>query len=337
MSKEGTVEDRLAKLEKENKELAKSNKLLQDKKKLSGDIADNYEKGAKYAEKAGETADEQEARLIKIADTEQRRLRLKLDQAQLDGDSLAASEALYEMQEELNELSSISLGEQTAAQEERIRMLAEEIEEQEKLGVKKKKYSKADHKAKKELEGVMSSIQKKSLFFVQAEGTFVGTFFKVGATMREAHEKGELFTGTLGKYFSATALATSIVTKVVESTIKMVAELDKVNAQFAAATGLGDKYQSTLLSMRQEGNTMGVTMQNAANAIKGLTENMVGFVNISKKAQVELGMTVARFERIGIDANTSAQSINIFTLNMGKSEKQAMHMSKQLALMGQVY
>jgi len=338
MTTEGTVEDRLAKLEKENKELEKSNKLLQDKKKLSGDIADNYEKGAKYAKQAGETADEQNTRLLEMSDATQRNLRLKLDQAKLDGDAIAAAEALYEMQEELNELSSIALNEEqeiTAEQAERIRMLAEEIEEQEKLGVKKKKYSEADHKAKKELEGVMGSIAKKSLFFTQANDTWVGSMFKVGATMREAHEKGELFTGTLGKYFGKTAFATSIVTKVVESTMAMVRELDNVNAQFAAATGLGDKYQSTLLGMRQEGNTMGVTMQNASNAIKGLTENMVGFVNISKKAQIELGMTVARFERIGIDANTSAQSINIFTLNMGKSEKQAMHMSKQLALMGQ--
>jgi hypothetical protein len=310
-------------------------KFLKEEKRLTSEIADNYERGAKYQRQKGEDIEKAQERILKESDIEARKLRLKLDQAKLSGDAMAAAESLYDLEEELFELQSVSIGKRTEAQEERIKFLAEEAAAQRANGVEAKKYSEADKKAKKELDGLMASIGRKSLFFTQAEGTFVGTLFNVASTFKEANEKGEVFTTTLGKYFNRSTFATSIVTKTVESTIAMVKALDQANAQFAAATGMGDKYTATLAEMRTQGNTLGVTFQNAGSALKGLTENMVGFVNMSEQAKVSLAMNVAQFERIGIDANTSAQLINNFTLNMGKSEQQAMAMSKELALMGQ--
>ena len=310
-------------------------KQLEKEKELSGKIADNYERGAKYQKQANETGKEASERILKQSDATARDLRTKLDMAKLNSDNVAAQQVLYEMQEELHELSSIAFSDQTDAQKERIKFLDEELAAQDRNGLKAKKYSDADLAAKEKLDGVMSSLTRKSLIFTDKNDSFVGSLMDTVSQFKEANERGEMFTDSLVQYFNLTNFATSIVTKTVESTIQMVGALDQANSSFAAATGMGDKYLGTLSEMRMQGNTLGVTFQNAGNALKGLTENMVGFVNMSEKAKVNLAMNVAQFERIGIDANTSAESINNFTLNMGKSEQQAMAMTQELAMMGQ--
>ena len=319
---------RLEKLEKEAELREKNNKL--DKESVE------------YAKKKNETADEYVKRLLEEQDIKGREIRLEVDRAALANDRLEMENQLFILKEEYEKMSQAALTAQEEGNHELFQQYQNniatheaEIALLEEKGVIANKLAKSDKKAKKELEGALGSIQKKSLFFTQAEGTFVGTFFNIASAMKEAKNPTEVLTASLGKYFNLQTLAVSVVTKVVESTLYMAKALDESNAKFAAATGLGNKYMGTLLEMRQEGNTLGVTFENAGSALKGLTENMVGFVRMSKQAQVELSMTVARFERIGIDANTSAQSINNFTLNMGKSEKQAMQMSKELALMGQ--
>lgn len=298
-------------------------------------IADNYERGAKYQKEANETGAQANERILKQSDAVARELRLRLDMAKLNNDNVTAQQVLYEMQEELAELTSIAFVDQTEAQKERIKFLDEELKAQKRNGLTAKQYSKADLAAKEKLDSVMSSLADHTGIFSQKENSFVGSIFNVASTMKEAHQRGEMFTDSLKQYFNLTNFATSIVEKTVESTIALVKELDKAATSFAAATGMGDKYLNTLADMRMEGNVLGVTFENAGNALKGLTQEMVGFVNMSEQAKVNLAMTVARFERIGIDANTSAQSINNFTLNMGKSEQQAMAMTKELAMMGQ--
>jgi hypothetical protein len=319
---------RLEKLEKEAELREKNNKL--DKESVE------------YAKKKNETADEYVKRLLEEQDIKGREIRLEVDRAALANDRLEMENQLFILKEEYEKMSQAALTAQEEGNHELFQQYQNniatheaEIALLEEKGVIANKLAKSDKKAKKELEGALGSIQKKSLFFTQAEGTFVGTFFNIASAMKEAKNPTEVLTASLGKYFNLQTLAVSVVTKVVESTLYMAKALDESNAKFAAATGLGNKYMGTLLEMRQEGNTLGVTFENAGSALEGLTENMVGFVRMSKQAQVELSMTVARFQRIGIDANTSAQSINNFTLNMGKSEKQAMQMSKELALMGQ--
>jgi len=285
-------------------------------------------------------------RVLKASDAFERDLRTKIDMADLASDEVESAMLLNELKEHSNMLSEQAnamadssdpkVQERFRIAQEQLSVINGEIDAREKSGQVAKKYSAADLKAKKELDGVMSSIADHTGIFQTPDSSgFVGSMFKVASTMKEAHERGEMFTGSLKKYFNLTNFATSIVTKTIESTIALAAALDQSNAQFAAATGMGDRYLGALSSMQMEGNILGVTFQNAGNALKGLTENMVGFVNMSEQAKVNLAMNVAQFERIGIDANTSAESINNFTLNMGKSEQQAMAMTQELAMMGQ--
>ena len=321
------------------KELKEIREELNKLKKRNNELE---KESVEYGKKKNETADEYVKRLLKEQDILGRSHRLEMDRAALAGDKLVMQDKLFKLEEEYAKMSDMALAAQQEGNhelfeqyKENIKTHEEEIALLKKKGIVGKELSKADLAAKKEMEKQVGSIAKKSLLFTQAEGTFVGSFFNLASSMKEAHNNGELAGNALKKYFSASTFATSMVTKTVEATIAMAFALDKANTSFAAATGLGNKYQQTMLDIRQEGNTMGVTFDNTSNSLKALTENMVGFVRMSEQARASLAMTVAQFERIGIDANTSAQSINMFTLNMGKSEKQAMRMTKELALMGQ--
>ena len=134
--------------------------------------------------------------------------------------------------------------------------------------------------------------------------------------------------------FSVISVAESIVLKFVESTIMMVKEFDKASASFAAATGAADKYTNALLGAQKQGNIAGVTFDNAGNAIKGLFEGFVGFVDISESGQAALVQDIALFERIGVNAQTSAKMLTTFTRNLDMSASGAMDMTKALSQMG---
>lgn len=343
---------------------------LREKRDLEKEIAEMREKGLKTSKsildtdtqilelerKKGETISAYSERLREHLDTSIEQSRLRFDAAKMDQDALEAANELYLLNEKREQLSAQSAAAQKAYDAAIIAGLTEqaelmlqkkqsydgilaradgEIKKQQKAGVVMKKRNKNDKKAGKDADVLFKSLAQKSLIFTTSQTGFASEMFNMAKSIKHADNPMEELTNSFGKFFNIQNLAMSTVQKFVESTAAMVSALDEANASFAAATGLGDKFQMTMLDMRQEGNTMGVTFANAGNALKGLTENMVGFTHMSRAAQVELGMTTAQFERIGIDANTSAEFINTFTLNMGMSEKQAMAMTKELALMGQ--
>ena len=336
------IDERLKKLEKEQK-------LQKDIKANSTEILD-------IERKKGETIGEYGERVRESLDDFIEETRLRFDAAKMDQDAADAAHELYLLKEKTKKLSDKAIKDGKTAAELRKNGFAEEadaleakikqydkivsraedeIAAQERAGVKAKQRNKRDKKAQEDADKLFGSLAQKSLIFTKSQSGMASEMFNFAKAIKNADNPMEVLTNSFGKFFNLQNFAMSTVQKFVESTVAMISALDESNARFAAATGLGDKYQTTMLDMRQEGNTLGVTFENAGAALKGLTENMVGFAHMSKGAQKDLGMTVAQFERIGVDANTSAEFLNTFTLNMGMSEKQAMGMTKQLALMGQ--
>ena len=134
--------------------------------------------------------------------------------------------------------------------------------------------------------------------------------------------------------FSVVNVAEGIFTKFVESSLVMAKAFDKASASFAAATGAGESLSDTLLNAQQSGNMLGVTFDNAGNSIKGLFNGFVGFVDQSDATQAALIQDAALFERIGINAETSAKLLTTFTRNLDMSAAGAMKMTKALSQMG---
>ena len=160
--------------------------------------------------------------------------------------------------------------------------------------------------------------------------------FEFAAAMKSAEGGLGTFGKSFFKTFNFTTFATAMVNNFIEATVGMVKSFDEAAASFAKATGTGDEFTGTMLEMRQEGNALGVTFENSAAALQSLMERQVGFLNSSKAAQKEMATQVALMERIGISTDTTAEMLNVFTINMGKSQNAAIQMTKSLASMGGV-
>ncbi len=331
--------------------LAKAlNKLNEEKERKVKLDQQSYDVNMKN-KSAQETYEE----ILEKADAKGREYRLKLDSFKLDEDNLRAQNALYELkkdneklsakieadEEKVAQLRSDGLNDQADALEENIAKLnkvldlrVREVELQEESGLAADKLDEKNERAMKSGEKLFESLAQKSGLFSVASSGMVSSIMDFAKEVKNAENPTEVLANSFGQFFNMSRFALGTLQKFVESTVFMVGALDKANTQFAASTGFGNKFSSTLYQMRREGNAAGVDFQNAGNALKALTQNTVGFVNMSRQAQVDVAKTAAQFERIGINADTSAEFVNIFSLNMGKTKAQSMELTKQLAMMG---
>lgn len=297
-----------------NDEVERRNKLKEQEAKTVDGLAEKYAKLAREAKMSVFNNDEIEMQnqyfevLKAIRESEQ-----AYSKAQADGD----------------DESRIRL-------ERNLAMLNEQVETFEKMGIAPKKITESMKEFAEVNDSVFSSFAKNSFMFLNSTEGFAGTIGKFATAMKTTDRPMSEMLSSFRKHFNLTTLANSMIAKFTESTIGMIKQLDQAAASFAAATGTGDQFTGTMLEMRQEGNALGVTFENSSKALQSLIERQVGFLNSSKTAQKEMATQVALMERIGISTDTSAEMMNVFTINMGKSQNAAIQMTKSLASMGGV-
>jgi len=191
-------------------------------------------------------------------------------------------------------------------------------------------------KVAKETKGIGQSVGELAFGLVDYSNTGIGKFQTLTATIIKT---GDGFSGLkagLLTAFSLTNLGATAFTKVAESMAIMLTGLDKTSTAFAAATGTGEMYQSTLEDIVQENISMGVGFENASKGLKGLLENQIGFVDMAKSTQKALAAQAGMLERIGVSAETSADLMNTFSKTMGLGAEDSMALTKNLAMMGDV-
>ena len=179
----------------------------------------------------------------------------------------------------------------------------------------------------------MSSLARKMGMASKTQDTTTAKLIKGFKMLQSKDGLKGVFEG-FKSVFSVVNVAEGIFTKFVESSLVMAKAFDKASASFAAATGAGESLSDTLLNAQQSGNMLGVTFDNAGNSIKGLFNGFVGFVDQSDATQAALIQDAALFERIGINAETSAKLLTTFTRNLDMSAAGAMKMTKALSQMG---
>jgi hypothetical protein len=238
--------------------------------------------------------------------------------------------AAFQAEKEAREGLVKSIAKQMGMNDEQIKGLLEATEAIEGVTESTKKYAKASDNL---FEGIRGHV---GFLFGDNKTGLVGGMFEFAAAMNSAEGGLGTFGKSFAKTFNFTTFATAMVNNFVESTIGMIKSFDDAAASFAAATGTGDEFTGTMLEMRQEGNALGVTFENSSKALQSLVENHVGFLNASKTAQKEMATQVALMDRIGISTDTSAEMLNVFTINMGKSQGAAIQMTKSLISMGGV-
>lgn len=194
----------------------------------------------------------------------------------------------------------------------------------------------AINKFAKTADGVFSDLATKTAIFGDPNKGLLGAMTRFAAEARHSGQAAKIMGSSFLKHFNFTTLAAGVVENITESTIGMVKAFDDASASFAGATGTGDEFTGTMLEMRQEGNALGVTFENSSKALQSLAQSQVGFLHSSKEAQKEMATQVALMNRIGISTDTTAEIMNVFTMNMGESQQTAIQMTKALVSMGGV-
>lgn len=303
---------------------------------------EQLEKKVEQLEKTNAAKDKTISNAQNLEDIEAyaRKVQYEADLARMMGDRIEQQDILFNLEQEINKLKKEAreFGEGSDEQK-RYKQLVATLQQQAqgirdngieaiKTTEATKKYAKASDNL---FEGMRGHVE---FLFADKKTGLVGGMFSFAASMKSAEGGLGTFGKSFFKAFNFTSIATAMVNNFVESTVGMVTSFDQAAASFAAATGTGDQFTGTMLEMRLEGNALGVTFENSAKALQSLIEKQVGFLGASKETQKEIATQVALMERIGISTDTSAELMNVFTINMGKSQKASIEMTKSLVSMG---
>jgi len=345
-------------LEDNAKALEKVTKALEAQAAATAKLIEQNDKQTKSKEKSNEQLKEEYDWSQKSNEERRREIKYNADLARMQSDQLGlqdqlakAHKILMESKEQLgiqatagNTEAQAAIKAEMAAQAELVSSIAKSMgmsEEQTQALIKAEEaiegVTDSTKRFGKSSDDVFGSIRGHTKFlFGDSKTGLVGGMMEFAASMGGADNKMGGLGKSFIKNFNFANFATAMIGNVIESTIGMITAFDSASTAFAKSTGTGDKFTGMMLEMRQEGNAMGVTFENSAAALKSLAEKQAGFLQSSKSAQKEMATQVALMERVGISTDTSAEMMNVFTINMGKSQKTAIHMTKALSSMGSV-
>ena len=115
---------------------------------------------------------------------------------------------------------------------------------------------------------------------------------------------------------------------------KVALNIDNLSKEIGKATGFGNKFTHTIKAMGVEGNLMGIGFKESADALKALTTGLSSFNPNAEKTNMNVGMTVAKLEKLGVSSAASVKSIDHMQRAMGLSAEKAADMTAQIARMG---
>ncbi len=170
--------------------------------------------------------------------------------------------------------------------------------------------------ATKEGSGLLGSLLK-----IRREGGNVGTVFQ---------EMGKQLKVTFG---FANILRASMA-KVAESTIAFAGAIDQSRASFTAQTGIVGQLRTQYVGLTQDNLALGFTLERASDAQMALTEGFAGFITLGPDAQNALTSQSVLMGRLGVDAATTAETINQLTMSFGMSTQEAMTTQREIVGLG---
>lgn len=152
--------------------------------------------------------------------------------------------------------------------------------------------------------------------------------------LAKSAEKQKQFALAFKSTFNVANLAAAVFTSLTESMVNNLFTLDKVAANFAAATGAGRGFTGVIQDAQANTRGLGVTLEESGKATQALFEGFIGFTNASKGTKTALAETTAQLGKFGVDGKSAVNILNFFSANLGKSTEESAALTKQLAMMG---
>jgi hypothetical protein len=117
----------------------------------------------------------------------------------------------------------------------------------------------------------------------------------------------------------------------VKNMFQMAFALDKASAQFAATTGAGRQFESSIVGAFEGTSRFGITLDNASKAASDLFVSYAGFTKLSPTARKEFVQSAAMLEKIGVNAQTAGVAMNYLEYSLGQSSEEAGSFSNRMA------
>ena len=141
--------------------------------------------------------------------------------------------------------------------------------------------------------------------------------------------------GSFAKIINPASIATSLFSKMVQSTILVYKETDTATASLAAATGATSKYNSALQNNWRGLVQYGMGIGDLGASMESLHANMLTSTELSQEQQIEFALTSAKLTKFGVSVDTTSGLFDTLVKAMGFTGKQANKMAKGLVNLAQ--
>jgi len=306
-----TIEERLAALEEENKELKKK---IEDGKKISGQSSKEE------------------------IQTEQRKLELLKQQSLALGEITNASKIAFDQKKIFDDIQKVAAkrgiqdeNEINKLLKEQTGLTGEQIKNVKELAKRYKELGAAGAEAFEETKGDFEDIALKIGLNSTAANNAIKTFQKFKF---HAQEGGKGIKAAFRDVFNYKKIGGAVLAQVIDSTLKLSLAVDTASAAFAANTGAGRAMQHQIMEVGGSFRNLGIGAEDAGKAAEVLFNNFSGFMGTTKAEQENLMQTVAGLEKIGVSGESAAQTLVLMNKNFGKSTTESIKLTKQLSIMG---
>ena len=155
-----------------------------------------------------------------------------------------------------------------------------------------------------------------------------------GATMAGAMD--ESFTGLVraATNLDALGVASALVKSLINVTVSAVAEVDRLRAQFVAATGETEGAKNMFINLTLANHDLALSFEQVMGAQLALREGFVDFVFLSQSVRESLTLQAATMEKLGINVDTTGDTINTLTHAFGMNHRDAIQMQRDMVGLG---
>ena len=165
--------------------------------------------------------------------------------------------------------------------------------------------------------------------------TSLGSMMETAKQMGQMGREGVSLDGIIGKAFGQSFNLLNIFGSIVDTIKDMVIQLDSVGKKLGASTGMGNVFQSQIMTTFDATVRGGGTMEEASAAIGSLATGFSKFNPQAEKTNELLATTVVRLGKIGVGGDQAAKTMDFFVRSLRLTEKTAADLTVELAQMGQ--
>ena len=265
--------------------------------------------------------------------------------AALKGDSMEMMKAQLAMIKELNELERAAAAATGAEKEELLKRYQAQLEALENLGIstanlteKTKELEAATSKmaqaGDKAGEKFFGGIASKMGLASKAGDNWISKLQVMGKNMKNP-EYANAFKKQMGQIFTLQNAVASASMAIVQATIAMAVQADKVTAAFAKQTGTGTTHRAAIANLGKEYRELGVTQEDAAKAVGSLFDKMPGYTQMAGDQAREFERLTVTLEKMGVATEDSAALMSDLMKGQKMSAEMARQQTQDLAMMAE--